>query len=116
MDPSRCLFCKIVRKEIPARLALETELVLAFHDVNPQAPTHVLVIPKAHLAGLEALPEADPGLHSALLLAVQKVARQEGLVAGGYRTVVNTGEHAGQSVPHLHFHVLGGRALGWPPG
>lgn len=110
-----CLFCKIAAGEIPAKIAYETEHVVAFHDVNPQAPTHVLVIPRAHVANLSEL-TVEPPLATELLTAVQAVARSTGVVEGGYRTVVNTGKDAGQSVFHLHFHVLGGRPLAWPPG
>lgn len=116
MSSESCLFCKIVRKEIPAKLALETDQILAFHDINPQAPTHVLVIPKVHLESLDALAEDHAELSAALLLGVQRVAREAGVVAGGYRTVVNTGANAGQTVSHVHFHVIGGRPMGWPPG
>jgi histidine triad (HIT) family protein len=116
MSPDNCLFCRIVRKEIPANLALETEHVLAFHDLHPQAPTHVLVIPKVHVASLDALTADHRDAAGELLLAVARVAREAGVAETGYRTVANTGDHAGQSVPHLHFHVLGGRRLGWPPG
>jgi histidine triad (HIT) family protein len=116
MSQASCLFCKMIRKEIPPRVALETEHILAFHDINPQAPTHVLVIPKLHIESLDALLAEHGELHAALLLGVQRVAREAGLVPGGYRTVVNTGPDAGQSVAHVHFHVLGGRPMGWPPG
>jgi len=113
---SNCLFCRIARGEIPAKIAFETDQVVAFHDVNPQAPVHVLVIPKTHVESLAALQDEQRGLAAELLLAVQRVARETGVEATGYRTVANTGAHGGQSVFHLHFHVLGGRPLGWPPG
>ena len=113
---SGCLFCKVVAKEIPAKVMFETDQVVAFHDINPQAPTHVLVIPKEHVASIEELNEGHQDLHHALWLAVQRVARERGIVQSGFRTVVNTGPHAGQTVFHLHVHVLGGRPLGWPPG
>ncbi|HEV8651454.1 MAG TPA: histidine triad nucleotide-binding protein [Actinomycetes bacterium] len=109
------LFCRIARKEIPADVVLETDDVLAFRDVNPQAPSHVLVIPKEHLASLEEVAEGHGGLLAALVGAVNEVARKEG-VAGGFRVVTNIGRTAGQSVDHLHLHVLGGRNMGWPPG
>lgn len=111
-----CLFCKIVRREIPAKVALETDDVLAFHDVSPQAPTHVLVIPKKHLASLHAAEPADQALVGAVFLAAKQVAEDAGLAASGYRVVANHGDDAGQSVHHLHVHVLGGRKLAWPPG
>jgi histidine triad (HIT) family protein len=113
-DPN-CLFCRIVAKEIPAEVVLDREDVLAFRDVNPQAPTHVLVIPKDHVASLEALADEHGELIASLVRATNEVARQEG-VAGGFRVVTNIGADAGQSVGHLHLHVLGGRQMHWPPG
>jgi histidine triad (HIT) family protein len=113
-DPN-CLFCRIVAKEIPAEVVLDREDVLAFPDVNPQAPTHVLVIPKEHVASLEVLAEEHGELIASLVHATNEVARQEG-VAGGFRVVTNIGAAAGQSVDHLHLHVLGGRTMHWPPG
>jgi histidine triad (HIT) family protein len=110
-----CLFCKIVSKEVPAQVVLDREDVLAFRDVNPQAPTHILVIPKRHVASLEALPDDAGPLLAGLVAAVNEVAREDG-VAGGYRLVTNVGRVAGQSVDHLHLHVLGGRGMTWPPG
>jgi histidine triad (HIT) family protein len=111
-----CLFCKIVAKQIPSKIALEDEDVFAFHDINPGAPTHVLVIPKKHIKSLDEASADDQALLGKLLLACQRVAREAGLVEGGYRVVSNTGPDAGQSVFHIHFHVLGGRAMAWPPG
>jgi histidine triad (HIT) family protein len=110
-----CLFCGIVAGEIPATVVHETERTLAFRDLNPAAPTHVLVIPRDHYANAAELAEADPGYAGEVLAAAAAVARQEGLT-GGYRLVANTGDDAGQSVHHLHVHVLGGRSLDWPPG
>lgn len=115
MSEPTCLFCKIVRREIPATLLFENDLVLAFNDVSPQAPRHVLVIPKRHVASLDELTDAQSDLAAALLLGAQRVAREQGL-SEGYRTVINTGGNAGQSVAHIHAHVLGGRRLTWPPG
>ena len=109
------IFTKIIQREIPADIVYEDELCLAFRDVNPQAPVHVLLIPKTQIASLDDLTEADANLCSHLLLTVPKVAAQLGL-AGGYRTVINTGSHGGQTVFHLHIHILGGRGLSWPPG
>jgi histidine triad (HIT) family protein len=116
-----CLFCRMVAGEIAADVVRETDRVLAFRDINPQAPTHVLVIPKEHHATAGALVATDPGLLAEVVAGAHAVAVQEGLVSDGgaepgYRMVTNTGTQAGQSVPHLHFHVLGGRGLGWPPG
>ncbi len=109
-----CLFCRIVRKEIPATLVLENEHVVAFRDINPKAPTHVLVVPREHVATLDDA--TDARMLGELLLAAAEIARAEGIVDGGYRTVVNCGAGAGQSVFHVHLHLLGGRRLTWPPG
>lgn len=111
-----CLFCKIVAKEIPAEVVLETDRTLAFRDINPQAPTHVLVIPKEHHADAAALAQADQGLADEVLKTAHDVAVQEGVSGDGYRIVFNTGPGAGQTVFHVHAHVLGGRDLTWPPG
>ena len=110
-----CLFCRIIAGEIPATVILDTERVLAFRDISPQAPVHVVVIPKDHHADLNALTLADPALAGELLAAVGQVARAEGLV-NGYRVVFNTGADGGQTVFHVHAHLIGGRGLTWPPG
>lgn len=107
-----CLFCKIVAGDVPADVVHETGTTLAFRDVAPKAPTHVLVIPKAHHPDLPALASADPALAGELLALVATVAEAEGVAAGGYRTIVNTGRHGGQEVFHVHAHLLGGAALG----
>lgn len=109
-----CIFCRIARKEIPATIVAEDEHCVAFRDLNPQAPTHVLVIPRQHVASLDAV--RDPELIGRVMLMAAEVARAEGIVDHGYRTVSNTNAGAGQSVFHLHVHVLGGRRMGWPPG
>lgn len=114
-DPD-CLFCKIVAGEIPGEVVHETETTLAFRDIQPQAPTHVLVVPKAHHPNAVATAQADPSLLVDVFLAAGQVAEQEGLVERGYRLVSNTGHDAQQSVDHLHLHVVGGRAMQWPPG
>ena len=113
---SDCLFCKIVANEIPAEIVYETGRTLAFRDVNPQAPTHVLVIPKEHHADAAALAAADDGLADEVLKAAHTVAENEGVAGAGYRIVLNTGPAAGQTVFHVHAHMLGGRDLTWPPG
>lgn len=113
---SDCLFCRIVAGEIPAEVVHSTDTTLAFRDVAPQAPTHVLVIPREHHATMADAIAADPALAADVLAAATAVAEQEGLVQQGYRLVANTGDAAGQSVHHLHVHVLGGRSLQWPPG
>ena len=110
----QCLFCRIVRREIPAKIVHETDDTVAFADINPQAPTHVLVIPKSHVASLnEATDAAQIGR---LALVAAEIARDAGLAERGYRTVINTNADAGQTVFHVHLHLLGGRRLGWPPG
>jgi histidine triad (HIT) family protein len=113
---SDCLFCKMVSGAIKPATVYEDEQVLAFKDINPQAPLHVLVIPKRHVRTLNELAPADAGLVGQLYLAAVKIARDAGVAEGGYRTVMNCNADAGQSVWHLHLHVLGGRALHWPPG
>ena len=114
-DPN-CLFCKIAAGEIPAQLVYEDDRAVAFRDINPQAPTHVLVIPREHLASLADAGEGQESLLGHLLLAAARVARAGGLTEAGYRAVINNGAGAGQSVFHLHLHLLGGRPLHWPPG
>jgi histidine triad (HIT) family protein len=109
-----CLFCRIVRREIPASVIREDERTLAFRDIDPKAPTHVLVIPKEHVASLNDV--SDPALVGRLLLAAKEIAEAEGIASSGYRTVMNAGADAGQTVFHLHLHLLGGRKLSWPPG
>ena len=113
---SDCLFCKIDARTIPAALVYEDELVVAFDDINPQAPIHTLVIPRKHVTSIAELQDSDVGLLGRLLLAGNAVAKQKGIADTGYRFVVNTGTDGGQSVFHLHLHVLGGRHMGWPPG
>ena len=113
---AECLFCAIVAGEIPATTVLETDRILAFRDINPQAPTHVLVISKAHYPDVAALAAADAALLGEVINAAQQVAAAEGVAETGYRVVFNTGVQAGQTVPHVHGHVLGGRVLIWPPG
>ena len=113
---SECLFCKIVARTIPAALVYEDNLVVAFDDINPQAPTHTLIIPRKHVASIAELQDSDVGLVGHLMLAGNKIAKLKGITDAGYRFVVNTGVHGGQSVFHLHLHVLGGRHMAWPPG
>jgi histidine triad (HIT) family protein len=110
-----CVFCRIGRKEIPAKVVHEDAQVLAFEDLNPQAPTHTLVIPKAHFATFDDVGPGEEGLLGRMILVAAKVARDKGLAAG-YRLVGNCREEAGQSVFHIHLHLLGGRRFGWPPG
>ncbi|MBS6105928.1 MULTISPECIES: histidine triad nucleotide-binding protein [Anaerococcus] len=109
-----CVFCKIVEGEIPTDKIYEDEDIIAFNDLDPQAPIHFLVIPKKHITSLATLDESDSDLVAKIMLVIQKLAKENNLE--GYRVVTNIGEDGGQSVPHLHFHVLGGRAFHWPPG
>ena len=109
-----CLFCRILSGQIPAKLVAETDECVAFRDIDPQAPVHILVIPRKHIASLDDLD--DPVLLSRMGLLVADLARREGIAESGYRTVINTHADAGQSVAHLHAHLLGGRKMKWPPG
>jgi histidine triad (HIT) family protein len=111
-----CLFCRIVQKEIPAQIVHETDSTLAFRDVNPQAPVHVLVIPKEHVQSLMHWEPKHAALIGQIHETIRKVAESEQLAGGGFRMVVNNGRDAGQAVHHIHYHVLAGRKLGWPPG
>lgn len=111
-----CIFCRIVAGEIPSRRVFEDDEVIAFHDQAPRAPTHVLVIPRLHLTSALELEASDGPLLGRLFAAAATVAREQGIAESGYRVVTNVGRGAGQSVDHLHFHVLGGRPLSWPPG
>ena len=116
MSNPDCLFCKIVAKAIPAKVVLENEHVIAFEDVRPMAPTHALVIPKRHIPGVHDATADDAALLGQVVLAARDVAEKLGLAESGYRLVMNQGADGGQSVFHLHCHVLGGRAMAWPPG
>ena len=111
-----CLFCRIVAGEVPADVVFEGERTLAFRDIDPQAPTHVLVIPRRHLESAATVEAADAEVVADLLVAARAVAEQEGVAGTGYRLVFNVGDDALNSVAHLHLHVLGGRRLSWPPG
>jgi histidine triad (HIT) family protein len=113
---AECLFCKIVRREIPGKIVFEDNEMLAFEDINPQAPTHVLVIPKRHIESLNVLEASDDGIVGAIVRRAAAIAKDRGISAGGYRTVFNTNRDAGQTVFHIHLHLLGGRIMTWPPG
>jgi len=113
---SNCLFCKIIAREIPASIVYEDDHVLAFNDINPQAPTHVLIIPKRHIASLNELREGDDQIVGELVRRAAAIAGERGHDGAGYRTVFNTNRDAGQTVFHIHLHLLGGRSLTWPPG
>ena len=113
---SHCLFCRIVAGEIPAKIAYEDDDVIAFHDLNPQAPLHVLVIPRKHIATINDIQPDDAALIGKLMLAAKQVAADAGYADDGYRVVMNCGADAGQTVFHIHLHLLAGRHLSWPPG
>jgi histidine triad (HIT) family protein len=112
--PDACLFCRIARGEIPAKLVVNNKEIAAFRDISPQAPTHILIIPKKHIASLDDV--NDSALLGQMMGMAAALARQEGIAKTGYRTVINTGKDGGQSVDHLHIHLLGGRQMTWPPG
>ncbi|MDT8435211.1 MAG: histidine triad nucleotide-binding protein [Gemmatimonadota bacterium] len=111
-----CIFCRIVGEEVPAEVVARGDTWLAFRDIQPEAPVHVLVIPRRHVESAASLGADEAGLAGELLLAAVEVARREGLAPDGYRVVTNVGRQGGQAVPHLHLHVLGGRQMRWPPG
>lgn len=111
-----CIFCKIAQKELPAKLIYENDHVVAFDDLHPRAPTHKLIIPRKHIATLNDLEETDNHIVGHLLQAAKKIAKDCGIAEQGYRVVNNCNAGAGQTVFHLHFHLLGGREMGWPPG
>ena len=112
----QCLFCRIAAGEIPAELVHSDQDLVAFRDINPQAPTHILIIPRKHIASVSDLSPEDAEIMGKLFLAAKDLARGEGIEDGGYRMVVNAGSDAGQTVFHIHLHLLGGRGMGWPPG
>jgi histidine triad (HIT) family protein len=113
---SNCLFCRIVAGDIPAKIAYEDEDVIAFHDINPQAPLHVLIIPRKHIATINDIAPEDAALVGKLFLAAKQIAANAGYAENGYRVTMNCGADAGQTVFHIHLHLLAGRELGWPPG
>jgi histidine triad (HIT) family protein len=111
-----CLFCRIIDREIPASVVFEDERLIAFNDINPQASTHVLIVPKRHIASLDELQPKDDVLVGEMVRRAAAIAAERGIAAGGYRTVFNTNRDAGQTVFHIHLHLIGGRTLAWPPG
>ena len=113
---SECIFCRVVRREIPSKIVYEDDRLLAFEDIHPQAPVHLLVIPKKHVDTLSGLAAEDQVLAGSLLLAASRLAKEKGIGAKGFRVVINSGLEAGQTVFHLHLHLLGGRPFHWPPG
>ncbi|HKJ03710.1 MAG TPA: histidine triad nucleotide-binding protein [Longimicrobiales bacterium] len=116
MTSSECLFCRIASGGIPATVVHQDERLVAFRDISPQAPVHILVIPREHIASLDDTDDGHGDLLGAMILAARDLARAEGIADGGYRTVLNVGADGGQSVHHIHLHLLGGRSLAWPPG
>jgi histidine triad (HIT) family protein len=116
MTDAECLFCRIVAGEIPSDRVFEDDEVIAFKDINPRAPVHVLVIPRRHIASAADIGETDGPLLARIFGAAARIAREAGIAQGGFRIVTNVGRGAGQSVDHLHFHVMGGRSFSWPPG
>jgi histidine triad (HIT) family protein len=113
---SNCLFCRIVNREVPGSIVYEDERILAFNDINPQAPTHILIVPKRHIASLNDLTAEDDQVIGELVRRAAVLAEERGISAGGFRTVFNTNRDAGQTVFHIHLHLLGGRSMQWPPG
>ncbi len=111
-----CVFCKIINKEIPAKVVYEDDQVIAFHDANPQAPIHLLIVPKEHIASILDIDEENSEVLKDIFRVAQNIAKENNIDKKGFRLVVNTGEEGGQTVHHLHFHLLGGRFLTWPPG
>ncbi|HEA65186.1 MAG TPA: histidine triad nucleotide-binding protein [Candidatus Aminicenantes bacterium] len=111
-----CIFCKIINKEIPATIVFEDEKIIAFNDINPQAPIHILLIPREHFASLNDIPEEKKNILSHLLLKARQIAQEKGIAEKGYRIVLNTEKDSGQEVFHIHVHLLGGRQMHWPPG
>ena len=111
-----CIFCKIINKEIPASIVYEDERMIAFDDINPQAPVHVLLIPKEHYPSLNEIPEDKKDVLSHLILKAREIAQEKEIGERGYRIVLNTARESGQDVLHIHFHLLGGRQMSWPPG
>jgi histidine triad (HIT) family protein len=113
---SDCIFCKIGAKQIQAMLVYEEDDLMAFRDINPQAPVHILIIPKKHFASINEMEAADAGLIGRMFMAAKHIAKQEKIAGSGYRLIMNTGVHGSQSVAHVHLHLMGGRQMGWPPG
>jgi histidine triad (HIT) family protein len=111
-----CIFCKIINNEIPSKKVYEDENILAFEDINPKAPVHILIIPKKHFDSLNEIPEDKKDIISELMLTAKKIAAIMNIDKKGYRIVLNTGKDSGQEVSHIHFHLLGGRRMTWPPG
>jgi histidine triad (HIT) family protein len=116
MAKEDCLFCRVAAMEIPADIVFEDDQVIAFRDINPKAPVHILLIPRAHITSAASLTEANGPMLGHMFAVAAQLARDEGIAKSGFRLTTNSGAGAGQSVPHLHFHLMGGRQMGWPPG
>ena len=116
MNNSNCLFCKIIKKDIPSNIVFEDNKILAFEDINPQAPVHIVVIPKYHIDSVAALKDENIHLVGSLVLAAKEIAKKKGVQESGYRIIFNCNKDAGQAVFHIHLHLLGGRKFAWPPG
>lgn len=116
MSKDDCVFCRIAKKSIPSKLVFEDDDILAFEDINPQAPVHIVVISKAHVERVSELSDKDALLAGKMVMAAKKIAKQRGVEGSGYRIVINCNKDGGQAVFHLHLHLLGGRAMAWPPG
>jgi len=116
MDSDCCIFCAIIKKDIPAKIVFEDNKVLAFEDIKPQSPVHVVIIPKTHIAKMSDVKEGDRALLQRLMLTANAIAKERKILESGYRVVINCGPDAGQVVLHLHLHLLGGRSMAWPPG
>ncbi|SFA75657.1 histidine triad nucleotide-binding protein [Clostridium frigidicarnis] len=111
-----CIFCKIVNKEIPSTKVYEDDKVLAFKDISPEAPVHIVIVPKEHIRSTNELNENNASIVAHIFIIINKIAEEQGIKDSGYRIINNCGEHGGQTVNHIHFHLLGGRNLSWPPG
>lgn len=116
MNASECIFCKIVTKEISSKIVYEDEKIIAIEDINPAAPLHILLIPKQHIASLDEVEEQDAGILGHIQLTASRIAKEKGISKKGYRVVNNCGVWGGQTIAHLHYHLLGGREMAWPPG
>ena len=111
-----CIFCKIIQRTIPSNIVYEDDRIVAFEDINPKAPVHILIIPKAHYASLKDIPEEEKDILSHILMSTRRIAQDQEIGNSGYRIVLNTGPDSGQEVFHIHFHLFGGRQMTWPPG
>jgi histidine triad (HIT) family protein len=116
MSEANCIFCRIASGEIPARVVHQDERAVAFHDIDPKAPVHVLIVPRKHIASVTVMTDSDGAEIGHLFTIARQLAQELGVAKAGYRLVINAGAHAGQSVDHVHLHVLGGRSFKWPPG